>query len=147
MKKYQIGYTQGTYDLFHIGHLNLLENAKKYCDFLIVGINSDNLVKKYKNKETKSNQNERARIVASLRIVDKVIITNTLDKEKIYNKMRYDAIFIGDDWKGNERWSKTEETLKKYGVPVIYLPHTDGISSTMLRDNYEKNVEVEKIDE
>lgn len=146
MKKYNIGYTQGTYDLFHAGHLNLLENAKKQCNQLIVGINSDSLVEQYKNKIPKSNQKDRARIVSSLRMVDKVFIVNTLDKEKIYQKIKYDAIFIGDDWKGNTRWKETENILKKYGVPVVYLPHTDGISSTLLRKNYEENMEVEKID-
>ena len=146
MKKYRIGYTQGTYDLFHIGHLNLLTNAKKMCDYLIVGVNSDKLVKEYKNKETKSNQLDRAKIVSNLRMVDEVIITNTLDKELIYKHIKFDAIFIGDDWKNNDRWQKTEEQLKKYNVPVVYLPHTDGISSTMLRENFSDNIKVENID-
>ena len=147
MKKYKIGYTQGTYDLFHIGHLNLLENAKKQCDYLIVGVNSDDLVYHYKKKVTASNQNERAKILSYMRMVDKVIITNTLDKEKVYEKIKFDAIFIGDDWKGNDRWKETEQQLSKYGVPVVYLPHTDGISSTMLRSDYTSKMEAEKIDE
>lgn len=132
MKKYKIGYTQGTYDLFHIGHLNLLNNAKKQCDYLVVGVNSDKLVKEYKNKETNINELDRATIVNSIKGVDKVIVTNTLDKLEIHKHIKFDAIFIGDDWKGNDRWRKTEEELKTVGADVVYLPHTDGISTTIL---------------
>lgn len=139
MKKYKIGYTQGTYDLFHIGHLNLLNNAKKQCDYLIVGVNSDALVKEYKNKNTNINQNDRAAIVNSIKSVDKVYITSTLDKEKILKSIKFDAIFIGDDWKGNSRWEETEIVLSKYGVDVVYLPHTDGISTTKLTEIIGKN--------
>lgn len=139
MKPYKIGYTQGTYDLFHIGHLNLLKNAIKQCDFLIVGVNSDQLVMEYKNKKTNINEKERAEIVSSIKGVDKVIITNTLDKVKIYNEIKFDLIFIGDDWKGNERWNQTEKDLAQYDVKVIYLPHTDGISTTELSKKINDN--------
>ena len=132
MKKYRVGYTQGTYDLFHVGHLNLLENAKKRCEYLIVGINSDDLVLMYKNKKVNIPENDRARIVSALKPVDEVHIVNTLDKELAYNKFKFDVIFIGDDWKGNDRWKDTEEQLSKVGVKVEYLPHTDGISTTIL---------------
>lgn len=131
-KQYKIGYTQGTYDLFHIGHLNLLENAKKMCDYLIVGINSDDLVLMYKNKKVNISQNDRARIVEALKVVDEVHIVDTLDKKIAHDKFNFDAIFIGDDWKGNERWKNTEEELSKIGVKVEYLPHTEGISTTIL---------------
>lgn len=130
--KYKIGYTQGTYDLFHIGHLNLLKHAKEKCDYLIVGINTDELVKKYKNKLPIISEKDRAEIVKAIKYVDNVIITNTLDKEKIYEEIHFNVIFIGSDWQDNERWKKTEENMKKYNVDVIYLPHTDGISTTML---------------
>lgn len=132
MKKYKIGYTQGTFDLFHIGHLNLLNNAKKYCEILIVGVNSDELVKTYKNKETNIKELDRAAIVNAIKAVDKVCITTTLDKEEILKSIKYDAIFIGSDWKGNQRWIETEKSLSKYNIDVIYLPHTDGISTTYL---------------
>lgn len=132
IKKYKIGYTQGTFDLFHVGHLNLLNNAKKQCDYLIVGVNSDELVMKYKNKKTNINEKDRARIVNAIKGVDKVIITKTLDKLSIREKIKFDAIFIGDDWKNNERWKKTEEELEQYGVDVVFLPHTDGISTTKI---------------
>ena len=131
-KKYKIGYTQGTYDLFHMGHLNLIKHAKEQCDYLIVGINSDNLVKQYKNKKANIPENDRAKIVEALKYVKKVIIVDTLDKKNILNLIHFDVIFIGDDWKGNERWKNTEEELGKVGVPVIYLPHTNGISTSRI---------------
>lgn len=132
MKKYKIGYTQGTYDLFHIGHLNLLNNAKKMCDYLIVGVNSDDLVKEYKNKETVIKQDDRAKIVSSIKGVDEVYITTTLDKLEILKQIKFDAIFIGSDWKDNSRWKKTKEDLQKLGIDVVFLPHTDGISTTQI---------------
>lgn len=139
-KKFEIGYTQGTYDLFHVGHLNLLENAKEQCEKLIVGVNSNELVKQYKNKTTIVSDKDRARIVKGLKVVDDCIIVSTLDKKEIYDKyIKYNAIFIGDDWKGNERWKKTEEELAKIGVPVIYLPHTNGISTTQLSTSLNDN--------
>ncbi len=138
-KQYEIGYTQGTYDLFHIGHLNLLENAKKKCKYLIVGVNSDELVLMYKNKKVNITDVDRARIVGALKVVDEVHIVNTLDKNLMYSKFKFDAIFIGDDWKGNERWKNTEKQLGKYGVKVEYLPHTDGISTTILSKKISKN--------
>ena len=138
-KKHNIGYTQGTYDLFHIGHLNLLEHAKEKCNYLIVGINSDKLVKEYKNKSVTITAQDRARIVQALKVVDKVVITDTLDKEVALKKLHYDVLFIGDDWKGTDRWNETEESLKKYGVEVEYLPHTDGISTTQITNKIEQN--------
>lgn len=133
MKKYKVGYTQGVYDMFHIGHLNLINHAKEYCDYLIVGINSDQLVEDYKRKRTVINENERAMIVANIKAVDEAIIVNTLDKEEVLKQVKFDAVFIGDDWKGSDRWNATEEALAKHGVDVVYLKHTDGISSTILR--------------
>lgn len=135
MKKYRIGYTQGVYDMFHIGHLNLLLQAKELCDFLIVGINSDQLVNNYKNKSPIICDKDRARIVENIRCVDKVIIVDTLEKKEIYKKTKFDAIFIGSDWKGNDRWKKTELEFKNIGVDVVYLKHTDGISTSLIRRN------------
>lgn len=138
MKKYKVGYTQGVYDMFHIGHLNLINHAKKYCDYLIVSVNSDELVQLYKNKTPIINQEERKIIVENIKAVDECVIVTTLDKIEIWNQLHFDAIFIGDDWKGNARWLQTEQSLKPYGVTVVYLPHTDGISSTMLREKSDK---------
>ncbi len=133
MKKYKNGYTQGVYDMFHIGHLNLLNNARALCDHLIVGVNSDELVLQYKHKLPVIKENERKFIVENIKAVDEVIIADTLDKVEMLHKLHYDAIFIGSDWAGNERWERTKEELAKYNVDVVFLPHTEGISSTMLR--------------
>lgn len=133
MKKYKIGYTQGTYDMFHIGHLNLLRQAKELCDILIVGINSDVLVQQYKKKTPVVNEYDRIEIVKELKSVDNVILCNTLKKTEMWEKIHFEAIFIGNDWKGNTRWAQTEKDLKPLGAEVVYLQHTDGISSTLLR--------------
>jgi glycerol-3-phosphate cytidylyltransferase len=132
-KRYKVGYTQGVFDMFHIGHLNLINNAKKYCDILIVGVNSDNLVQEYKNITPTITQENRLAIVKNIKAVDDAIIVDTLDKNKIHKDLKFDAIFIGDDWQGNERWLKTEIELEKVGTKVVYLSYTDGISSTILR--------------
>ena len=134
MKKYKVGYTQGTYDMFHIGHLNLLKHASELCDYLIVGVNSDELVKEYKHKTSVINENERAEIVRNIKCVDECHIVTTLDKKVAHGKFHFDAIFIGDDWKGNSRWERTQEEMKSLGVDLVYLPHTSGISSSALTD-------------
>ncbi len=133
MKKYKVGYTQGVYDMFHVGHLNLINHAKEYCDFLIVGVNADRLVESYKHKAPIIPEEERRIIVENIKAVDKCVISDTLDKVEMWNQLHFDAIFIGDDWKGNSRWEQTKRDLAKYNVDVVFLPHTDGISSTMLR--------------
>lgn len=140
-KKYKIGYTQGVFDMFHIGHLNLINNAKKQCDYLIVGVNSDKLVADYKNKVPVISEENRAEIVRNLKAVDECIIVETLDKRDIYSKIKFNAIFIGSDWKGNERWIKTEEDLAKVGVEVVFLDYTPDISSTGLREEKDNRVE------
>ena len=141
MKKYKVGYTQGVYDMFHIGHLNLLNHAKEQCDYLIVGVNSDSLVKEYKNKMPVISEEERAEIVRNIKAVDEVVIAHTLDKEEVLKLYRFDAIFIGDDWKGNHRWEQTRIALARHGVDLIFLPHTDGVSSTMLRPEKDDKVD------
>lgn len=132
-KKYKIGYTQGTFDMFHIGHLNLLKHAKEYCDILIVGVNTDDLVLDYKHKTPVIGQEERAEILQAIRYVDNVVLCDTLEKTVMHRKLHFDAIFIGNDWKGNQRWLQTEKDLKSVGADVVYLEYTDGVSSTMLR--------------
>jgi glycerol-3-phosphate cytidylyltransferase len=138
MKKYNIGYTQGTFDLFHMGHLNLLKNAKERCNYLIVGVNSNELVKAYKNKNPIINDIDRAKIVEAIKYVDEVHIVDTLDKISALDNYKFDAIFIGSDWTGNERWIKTEIELNKKGVKVEFLPHTDGISTTIIRERMDR---------
>ena len=139
-KRYKIGYTQGVYDMFHIGHLNLLNNAKARCDYLIVGVNSDELVRSYKHKTPVICQEERKAIVSNIKAVDECVIATTLDKIESWKSLHYDAIFIGDDWKGNPRWEQTVRELAEYGVDVVFLSHTEGVSSTMLRPEHEHQV-------
>lgn len=134
MKKYRIGYTQGTFDMFHIGHLNLIKHACELCDTLIVGVNSDELVKEYKHKTPVINEEERAEIVRNIKGVDECVIATTLDKKFAYNRFHFNAIFIGDDWKGNPRWERTEKEMNDLGVDLVFLPHTSGVSSTVLTE-------------
>ena len=141
MKKYRIGFTQGTYDMFHIGHLNLINHAKEYCDYLIVGVNADALVEEYKHKTPVINESHRAEIVRNIKAVDECVITTTLDKIAALDQFHFNAIFIGDDWKNNSRWKKTELDLAKRGVDLIFLPHTAGVSSTGLRTEEKNKVE------
>ncbi len=131
---YRIGYTQGVFDMFHIGHLNLINRAKAQCEILVVGVNSDQLVERYKDKVPVIKEYERAEIVRNLKAVDWCFIVDTLDKEEIYKEHPFDVVFIGDDWKGNARWMQTEIQLSRYGVEVVYLPHTADVSSTNLRE-------------
>ena len=140
MKKYKIGYTQGTFDMFHIGHLNLLHQASELCDSLIVGVNRDQLVNEYKHKVPVVNERDRAAIVAELRCVDKVVLCDTLSKTNAWQRVHFDAVFIGNDWKGNDRWKQTEDDLKPLGAEVVYLQHTDGVSSSLLREKENKKI-------
>lgn len=131
--RYKIGYTQGVYDMFHIGHLNLLNHAKEQCETLIVGVNSDALVREYKYKIPVVGEKERRLIVENIKAVDQAVIVDTLDKVKMLELFGFNAVFIGDDWKGNPRWEQTRLDLEPYGVDVVFLPHTKGTSSTVLR--------------
>lgn len=129
-----IGYTQGTYDMFHIGHLNLIRNAKRHCDYLIVGVNKDDLVENYKNKRPIIPEKERLEIVRAIKFVDEAILVDTLDKKAIWDILQFDEIYIGDDWKGNPRWEQTGQVLDEVGAKLVYLPYTKDTSSTMLRE-------------
>lgn len=133
MKKV-IGFTAGAFDMFHVGHLNLIKNAKARCDYLIVGVNTDELISSYKSKSAVVPLEERIQIVSAIKYVDEVIPVDTLDKEVMWNKKKFDVVFIGDDWKGTERWNQTEKVMTKYGVDVVYLPYTTGTTSTLLRE-------------
>lgn len=138
MKIYDIGFVQGVFDLFHIGHLNLLEKARKHCNYLIVGVNSDELVQEYKNKTPFVPLEERARIIGALKCVDKVIIMNDRDKVKVTQNYNINAIFMGDDWKGTDFYNNMEKELKKYNVDIVYFPYTKGTSSTILKEKLAK---------
>lgn len=134
MSKKAIGFTAGTFDMFHIGHLNLIRNARARCDYLIVGVNSDRLVQEYKGKNAIVPLEERMEIIRALRFADEVIRVDSLDKKISWKQKHYNILFIGDDWKGNARWEATAMEMKQYGVETIFLPHTEGTNSTMLRE-------------
>ena len=131
-KKYKIGYTTGVFDMFHVGHLNILKKAKEQCDYLIVGVSTDELVKEYKHKAPIVPFNERKEIVEAIKYADKVVPQTSLDKSAAWEEYRFDALFHGDDWKGSSVYEDIEKKLIAVGVEVVYIPHTKGISSTML---------------
>lgn len=106
MKKYRIGYTTGVFDMFHIGHLNILKKAKEQCDYLIVGVSTDELVKSYKNKTPIINQQERFEIVNAIRYVDKTVYQTTLDKMQAWKELKFDVMFHGSDWQNSEMYKK-----------------------------------------
>lgn len=131
-KAYKVGYTDGTYDMFHVGHLNIIEAAQQYCDYLIVAVHGDEVVKEMKPAPV-IGEEDRRRIVASIKGVDQAVITRFRDKKKLWELYHFDVIFIGDDYKGTERWKRFEKELKEVGVDVIYLPYTKEISTTKIR--------------
>jgi glycerol-3-phosphate cytidylyltransferase len=133
-----IGYTTGVYDLFHIGHLNVLEKAKQHCDYLMVGVTTDEEVLRVKGIKTVIPFEERLRIISALKCVDLAIAEDDVDKIRAWEKNRYDVIFKGDDWKGTEKWNKLEQEFAKLGVEVIYFPYTASTSSSKLREVLEK---------
>ena len=134
MKKYKVGYTTGVFDLFHIGHLNILRNAKEQCEYLIVGVSTDELVEKEKHKTPIIPLAERVKIVEAIRYVDKVVLQPDKNKMQAWETHKFDAMFVGSDWQGTDTWRKFEEEFKEVGVDIVYLPHTDGTSSTLLTE-------------
>ena len=139
MKK--IGFTAGVYDMFHIGHLNVIRNAKSKCDYLIVGVSTDEVVWKNKKKMPIIPFEERLAIVESIRYVDKVIPQTSYDvngKIRMALENNIKVMFVGSDWKGTDKWNEIEKELAKIDCKVEYLPHTDGISSTILREKYKE---------
>lgn len=133
MGKKIIGYTAGVFDLFHIGHVNHLMNAKSMCDHLIVGVSTDELIANYKNKKTVVPYDQRVDVVRSCRYVDTVISQDDFDRFNLWKKLKFDVTFVGDDWFGKNKFKEIEKNLKKVGVKVIYIPYTKNISSTMVR--------------
>lgn len=136
-KRIITGYTSGVYDLFHIGHLNLLKNAKGLCDKLIVGVTSDELVS-YKNKKAVIPHSERMEIVRNIKHVDAVIPQNDMDKFTMWEKLKFDVLFVGDDWFKTDKWEKINKQFKDVGVNVVYFPYTKGVSSTMINETLNK---------
>ena len=140
-KKYKVGFTCGVFDLFHVGHLNLLINCKKQCDKLIVGLCDDEYVVKVKKNQPVFPQEDRFRILEALKIVDEVhyvTIEEVNDKQLAQKIFGFDVLFLGDDWKGSDRYAKTEKEFEKIGVSIEYLPYTKGISTSSIKKSLSK---------
>jgi glycerol-3-phosphate cytidylyltransferase len=126
-----IGYTTGVYDLFHIGHLNLLKNARGMCDRLVVGVTVDELVQ-YKGKTAVIPFEERVEIVRACRYVDAVVPQYDMDKLKVCKELGATYMFVGDDWYGTEKWKEYEKEFAREGISIVYFPYTRGVSSTKI---------------
>lgn len=136
----KLGYTAGAFDLFHVGHLNLLKRAKAQCDRLIVGVTADELIEQTKGHKPAIPLVERIEILKACRYVDEVVVQDNLDKVLAWEKYHYDILFSGDDWKGNPRWLGYEEKLNEKGVDVVYLPYTKETSSSKIISALEKTL-------
>lgn len=134
-----IGYTTGVFDMFHIGHLNILKRAKDNCDYLIVGVSTDDLCELYKHKRPIIPFDERMEIIKSIRYVDEVVPQVNRDKLKAWEQFRFNRMFVGDDWKGKPLFVDVEKKLALEGVEIIYFPYTANTSSTILREKLLKN--------
>ena len=129
-----IGYTTGVFDMFHIGHLNILKRAKEQCDYLIVGVSTDEVVEEYKKKTPIIKFEERIAIVEAIKYVDEVVPQTTMDKMEAWKQLKFDVMFHGSDWKGSDMYNHIIEKFNNVGVKVIFLPHTEGVSSTLLTE-------------
>ena len=129
----KIGYTTGVFDMFHVGHLNILRKAKENCDYLIVGVSSDELVESYKDKTPIIPFDHRKEFIESLKFVDKVVVQSHRDKIKSFHEIGFDIMFVGSDWKGSELFNTVEKELESHGAEIHYFNYTEGISSTRLR--------------
>ena len=144
-KKYKVGYTTGVFDLFHIGHLNILRRAKDMCEYLIVGVSTDELVQEYKNKTPVIPFEERKAIVEAIKYVDEVVPQKDRDKISAFNELKFDVIFVGDDWKGSSVFEEVNSYMQSKGASgVCYIPYTKNVSSTILKDVLNKIYNEEK---
>lgn len=141
MKKFKVGYTTGVYDMFHIGHLNVIKKAKEQCEYLIVGVTTDKLCYERKGKYPIICEEDRMAIVRELKSVDKVVKQENMDKILAVKEYNADAVFVGSDWKGTEAWKNYEKEFAEVGCTVVYIEHTDGISSTILRERLNRGEE------
>ena len=140
-----IAYTAGVFDLFHIGHVNLLRNAKSVCDYLIVAVSTDEHVKNYKNKTPVIPYEHRVEVVKSCKYADAIVPQDNGDRMDAWRKLKFDIMIVGDDWYGTEKWHEYERQLKEVGVRIIYFPYTKNISSTMINKILEeKRQELDK---
>ena len=132
-----VGYAAGVFDLFHIGHLNLLKNAKGMCDKLIVGVTVDDLVL-YKGKKAVIPFSERIEIIRNIKCVDAAVPQEDMDKLKMCKKLGAHILFVGDDWYDTEKWNNYEREFEQNDIRIIYFPYTKGISSTLLNETLQK---------
>jgi glycerol-3-phosphate cytidylyltransferase len=130
---HRIGYAPGVYDMFHIGHLNILRNSRLACDYLIAGVVSDKMSLRAKGKSPVIPLAERLEIVGSIRYVDEAVEEDVASKLEMWERLHFDVIIKGDDWRGTEKGHKLERDFASVGVEVFYLPYTVHTSSTMLR--------------
>lgn len=129
-----IGYTTGVFDMFHIGHLNILKRAREQCDYLIVGVTTDELCLSRKKKRPVINEKDRIEIIRAIRYVDEAVFQEDMNKCKAVEKYHADVVFVGSDWKGTPAWNQYEREFAELGCRVVYLEYTKGISSTQLRE-------------
>ena len=137
-KKITVGYTTGVFDMFHIGHLNILRRAKEQCDYLIVGVSTDEIVESYKHKTPVIKFEERYAIVEAIKYVDEVVPQDSMDKMEAYKRLKFNVLFHGSDWKGSDMYDKITSQFAEVGVDVVFLPHTEGISSTLIKEKVNK---------
>jgi glycerol-3-phosphate cytidylyltransferase len=130
MKKYKIGYTTGVFDLFHIGHLNILRRAKEQCEYLIVGVSTDECVMTYKNKTPTIPFEQRFEIVKAIKYVDEAVPQISMDKMDAWQRLHFDALFHGSDWKNSDMYNQIIKDFENKGVDIVFLPHTEGVSSS-----------------
>ena len=129
-----IGYTAGVFDMFHIGHLNILKRAKEQCDYLIVGVTTDQLCLERKKKLPVIRENDRIEIVRAIRYVDEAVFQEDMNKRRAVEKFHVSKVFVGSDWKGTPSWERYEMEFAELCCRVVYLDYTQGISSTQLRE-------------
>jgi glycerol-3-phosphate cytidylyltransferase len=129
----RVGYAPGVYDLFHVGHLNVLRNAHQFCDYLVAGVVTDELAERAKGASPVVPLDERLDIVGSIRYVDQAVVEDVPHKLEMWERLRFDVIIKGDDWKGTPRGNRLETDFAPLGVTVAYVPYTVRTSSTMLR--------------
>lgn len=142
----KIGYTTGVFDLFHVGHLEILRKAKENCDYLIVGVSTDELVQEYKNKRPIITFEQRIEIIKSIKYVDEVVVQKDRDKLSALHKIGFNIMFVGDDWKGSKIFLELESKFQKHGVEIFYFPYTKNISSTSLRSTLKRLIQEEEKD-
>lgn len=134
----KLGYTTGVFDLFHIGHLTLLRNARALCDRLVVGVTTDELLLAEKSKHSVIPHHERMEIVRSINYVDAVVAQDHMDKMAMWERLRFDIMFVGDDWFNSPRWRQLGASFEEVGVKVVFFPYTQGTSSTLINEVLEE---------